>query len=79
MNSFWAAFILAYTVGGNPFAVATDKAEVRIVEMLGPHGDTKAACMAYADSQRQRVATTWKLADRRILKYDCALIPLSTK
>ena len=79
MEAFWTAFILAYTVGGNTIAVATDKAEVRILEMLGPHGDTKEACMAYADSQRQRVATTWKLADRRILKYDCALIPLSAK
>lgn len=79
MSTFWTAFIIAYSVAGNPFAVATDKAEVRIVEMLGPHGNTKEACMAYADSQRQRVATTWKLADRRILKYDCALIPLSAK
>lgn len=78
MGAFWTAFIIAYSVGGNQFALATAKAEVRIVELLGPHGETKEACMAYADSQRQRVATTWKLADRRILKYDCVQAPLST-
>lgn len=76
MGTLWFAYIIAYSIGSKQFTLPAG-ADAGILENLGPHGLDKAACMAYADSQRQRVADAYKLPDRRILKYDCAPVELA--
>lgn len=84
MNAFWFAYILAFALDGEQFSTAGNTptkagVEVRIIEALGPQGLTKAECEAYADGQRKRAAATLKLADYRLLKYQCLQVALSDK
>lgn len=84
MAAFWFAYLLAYTLGADQFSAAGNTpnapgVEVRILEVLGPHGTSQAECEAFANGQRQRAARDLKLADYRLLKFSCAPVALSTK
>lgn len=84
MKVFYFAYLLAYTLGADQFAAAGNTpnapgVEVRILEVLGPHGTTQSECEAFADGQRQRAAKQLRLVDHRLLKYACVPMQLSTK
>lgn len=84
MITLWFAYLLAYSLGTNQFSASGNNpnapgVEVRILESLGPQGATQAECEAFANSQRQRAAATYRLPDPRILKYVCVPATLSTK
>lgn len=81
MVTFWFAYLLAYSLGPDQF-YPVDKTpiapgiEVRVLEILGPHGTTKAQCETFANGQRIRAAVTYKLADYRVLRSTCMAITL---
>lgn len=84
MATFWFAYLLAYALGVDQFSAAGNTpnapgVEVRILEVLGPHGTTKAECEAYANRRRLIAAVHYRLPDYRLLKYECVSITLSTK